>query len=195
MGYDRDFYNAYRAELARPHIRHAHDRMFRILRSLVSPLHVIDLGCGTCEFARYGNPDSYLGIDLNVVEDKFPVVPGDFTKDLWLYKPKKPTVMTSLFATELVMNPLARYGFYGRCFEEFPSLQAMLVSGLYYDHRRNALEIEEVDSLGNTHRIYQATESPINYQNATFRELRCEVPVAYHMFGPGCVEVWKFLVR
>ncbi len=195
MAYNRPFYEMYREYLQEKVVRENHDCMFRLFRSLTVPesLRVIDLGCGVGEYATYDyRYASYVGIDLNNTGALKNFLQADYLKldfkDRLLFTPN---AFVSLFSLECFHPASARYAFYEKLFGDFPAIRFGLVSGFFYESRRDQETVSETGGITS----YQTVEDPARFISPVFTELRVHMRTPSKMFGQDVVEVWKILVR
>jgi len=197
MGYDQDFYNAYKAYLNESAVRLAHDSIFKIASLNPDFRNVVDFGCGMFnEFYEFAKPDKYLGIDLNTSESKPNklLLQIDYRKikDLGLQAGNhSPTAFVSLFSSEITAPTNENYEFYERVFREIPSIKFGLVSGFYYVSKKDQNPIGEPGGLMS----YQTLEAIEDVSSDVFTETRIILPVPSKMFGKDVFEVWKFFER
>jgi len=197
MAYDKAFYDMYREYLREESVRTSHNFVFeQFLRTASLPIKVIDLGCGLSEFYWHGLRSYYLGVDLNMPnypEGFLPVVQADY-HDLDTVKKQlhfTPSVFVSLFSVECFHSAVERYAFYERVFKEFPDINFGLVSGFFYESKRDQETVGETGGIVS----YQTIENPSLHISNTFTELRLHVRTPSKMFGPDVVEVWKIFIR
>jgi SAM-dependent methyltransferase len=204
MSYNKDFFDAYRKDVAQPEIRAIHDKMFDIFKYLDGyeyrcRMDIVEFGCGIGEFYNYleknhGCVDDYIGIDKNWKESGMPVIQADYLQDD-VVLPFKPIAFVSIFSSELIMPWTKAYEFYEKIFKEYPTINTGMVAGFYYkDQRLNDLKVKEVYDIES----YQSNDNLRSYDHtrSNFTELRSYVPRNVpNMFGPNVVEVWKYLIR
>lgn len=197
MGYDKGFYDKYKDYLNESAVRQAHTRIFKIASLNPDFRNVVDFGCGMFnEFYEFANPDTYLGIDVNISDSKpnKVLVQTDYRKirDLALYVgAHSPTAFVSLFSTENTAPTEENYEFYKKVFKECPSINSGLVSGFYYVSKRHQNPIGETGGIES----YQTLEGIEEVSSDLFSEMRVILPVPSKMFGPDVFEVWKFFER
>lgn len=199
-----NFYSAYEKQLQDRFVRAVHDNVFytyRRLHYLNRPMRTIDLGCATCEFGRYSKPiHDYVGIDLaEDLKSEFKIIKADFREPLPAIG-FEPTSFVSLFAAELYLLDYERNELYNRMFSTYPTIYSALISGIYYKGREKESSIQEpcqynIDGqiISTNFTIQQTIQQPI--YNKLYDEYRYTKEVPYQMFGPGVIEVWKFLIR
>ena len=194
MSYNQEFFDEYKVYLQEPQVRKAHDTMFRIFGDTFPkwkyPFNVIDFGCGQCcEYASYGQPSGYAGIDMDPPPGVFK---GDYTKltGQEINRFGNPRAFVSLFSTECCLHPVDKYAFYRRVFRE-TEIEMALVAGFYY---RNKVKEEKVEETGGIV-SYQTVEAQQDYICPEFIEYRTYINVPSKMFGSDVVEVWKTLIR
>ncbi len=197
MGYDKDFYNAYRGYLAEPRVRTAHDLIFAFASLNPSFQNVVDFGCGAFnEFLVYAKPHKYMGVDVNVSseEGKRRLIRADYRKidDLAnMVNPDLPTAFVSLFSTEITAPTYKNYEFYEKVFRELSTIKSGLVSGFYYVSKKSHNPIKEAGGIVS----YQTLENIEDFNSKIFNEMRVTLPVPSKMFGKDVFEVWKFFDR
>lgn len=197
MGYDQDFYNAYKSYLAEPRVRAAHDSIFAFASLNPSFQNVVDFGCGAFnEFLVYAKPLKYVGIDVNVSpeEGKRRLIKADYRKIDNLkniVNPDLPTAFVSLFSTEITAQIYKNYEFYEKVFRELTTIKSGLVSGFYYVSKKSRNPIEEAGGIVS----YQTLENIEDFNSKIFNEKRVILPVPSKMFGEDVFEVWKFFDR
>ena len=195
MGYDKDFYNAYKAYLSEFTVREAHDYIFRITSLNPHFRNVVDFGCGMFnEFFEFAKSDKYLGIDINISEsapNKI-LIETDYRKinNLEITK-HSPTAFVSLFSSEITASKEENYAFYEKVFKEIPSIKFGLVSGFYYVSKKGQNPIGEPGGLLS----YQTLEVNEDVHSDVFTETRIILPVPSKLFGEDVFEVWKFFKR
>ncbi len=212
MAYDKKFFERYSEYLEEPTVRKNHDWMFRCFARLVTVPHyhpiTIDLGCGTGEFWYYGARSQldYIGIDKennlrgphsdDFIQADYLVL--DFGSELKAMTDRLPrqfsgpvTTFVSLFSAEIIQSAKDKYAFYERLFAAFPTLKYGLVSGFFYESKRDQEKVGETGGIES----YQTIERPEDYISPTFTEMRVHMKTPSTMFGPDVVEVWKILVR
>src|SRR3989344_2270053 len=193
MAYDKSFYEMYADYLTEKSVRASHDFIFRqFLEIAGSNLHVIDLGCGLGEYFQYGSFTRYVGVDKNNLGDGFRLIKEDYydldkVKDgLSLYL-VVPNILVSLFSIECFYSVPDKYAFYERIFKEFPSIEFGLVSGFFYESKRNQETVGEAGGIVS----HQTIEDPSLYISEVFTESRLHLKTPSKMFGPDVIEVWK----
>ena len=196
MAYDPEFFRRYGAYLQEPGVRSSHDFVFGCFRRFVrlAELRVLDFGCGLGEYWRHGHPLFYAGIDLNDaghVENFFREDYHDLRRISELPFPFVPTAFVSLFSTECCPSVAEKYDLYRRIFSLFPYINFGLVSGFFYESKRNLEMVEETG--GNV--SYQTIEDPAKYIFPEFSEFRMHIRTPSKMFGQDVIEVWKILCR
>ena len=196
MAYDKEFYDRYREYLREESVRRCHDFAFRQFKKLTDEfLFVVDLGCGLGEYYRYGQPSSYVGFDMNDLGGKFTLVQADY-RDLHMLRAGLhlrmiPNTFVSLFSVECFYSAVEKYAFYQSIFETFPSIKFGLVSGFFYESKRNQEKVEEAGEIVS----YQTIEDSSRFISDIFTELRISIATPSKMFGPDVVEVWKIFIR
>ena len=200
MGYDKEFYNAYKAYLEEPAVRKAHDFIFSVADLNNNFNDVVDFGCGAFnEFYVHANPLEYVGIDANAVPEENMgkrIIAADYRKTDDIAKiihPNWPTAFVSLFSTEITAPTAENYKLYEQMFRQLPTIKSGLVSGFYYASKKNQNPVGEVGGIMS----YQTLESieDARIQSKVFEEKRIILPVPSKMFGPDVFEVWKFFER
>jgi len=189
--YLNEFYVKYFTYLHEDEVREGHDLAFKRFNdwSKTSKHNVIDLGCGLCEYLWFGKPENYIGIDLSPQFKPFSIE-GDYTKKTFeIELPFEPSAFVSLFSAECCMSPKKKYHLYNRMFEHFPSIKFGLVSGFFYESRKDKELVQETGGITS----YQSIETPI--RSDVFTECRWQTKMPSTMFGSDVVEVWKFLER
>lgn len=203
MGYSTEWYDKYRLHLEEPRVRDRHDRMFEFFnnfykfggRNQFPRRNVVDFGCATQEYYKYGQRQSYFGIDLNDVENNDLTYVADYTKvKLTEICPFKPNTFVSIFSTEIIMPATEKYDFYERLFTENDSLEVGMVAGFYYHDYRNSAFVRE-DSVNYNDTVYQTTENQLHFQSKLFAEYRTYVHAPSELFGENITEVWKIFKR
>lgn len=192
MGWDNQFYADYARHLEEPIVRRTHDQMFTRLAELCLPLRVIDYGCGTGEYDHYERLHTdYFGIDQHKVSHRLPHLTMDFLKDDTGFTiPFVPNAFISVFASEIVQPPAARYAFYRSVFERSPTIKAGMVAGFFYVGKEHEPIVKEQGGF-TTH---QTIEDQWKWINPVFSESRVYAHVPSKMWG-DVIEVWKFFVR
>jgi hypothetical protein len=187
--YNEDFYDNYKDYLKEPTVRKVHDRMLNLfvkLFPLDEELNVIDFGCGLCEYHQFGAYDNYIGIDQIKLAPH--VVQGDYIKigkiNIGNFEP---SAFVSLFSIECCLKE--KYEFYRKIFRENENIQAGLLSGFYYEERKDSEIVVETGGI----KSYQTIEKQEIWPE--FIEMRVYERVPSKMFGHDVVEVWKFLLR
>ncbi|MBR9691555.1 hypothetical protein GOV06_02115 [Candidatus Woesearchaeota archaeon] len=192
MGYDQDFYTAYKSYLAEPTVRKAHDAIFRIASLDPDFNDVIDFGCGAFnEFFVHSKPERYMGIDANAASQD---INADYrnTENLAeLIQPETPTAFVSLFSTEITARFEDNYLLYEKIFDEIPTICSGLVSGFYYASKKDQNPIGETGGI----QSYQTLEDIEDVCSDTFEERRIILPVPSLMFGKDVFEIWKFFEK
>ena len=195
MPYDESFYQKYREYLQEQAVRRNHDHIFKIFASLLHPdsPHVIDLGCGTGEYATYDRRHAaYVGIDLNNAASANLFVQADYLNlDFINLLPFLPNAFVSLFSVECCHSAESKYAFYNRIFSEFLTIRCGVASGFFYESRRNCETVSETGEIIS----YQTIEDPSLHISSQFSELRIHLHTPSKMFGDDVVEVWKLFVR
>ncbi len=197
MGYDQNFYQAYKSYLIESTVRKAHDWIFRIASENSDFKNVIDFGCGEFnEFLVYGKPEKYIGIDINGSSQNTErkVIPADYrntTNLAKLIQPNAPTAFVSLFSTEITAPFKDNYSFYERVFREIPTIHSGLVSGFYYVSKKGYNPIGETGGI----KSYQTLENIEEVHSDIFEEKRIILPVPSKMFGQDVFEIWKFFEK
>jgi len=198
MPYDDDFYDQYREYLEEPVVRKQHGSMFNLFGSICCSHNygnVIDLGSGLNEYLQYSCVvDNYLAIDYNNPNNIKNFIEGDYTIGVLKYLkdwPFQPNIFVSLFSIEACLPPDAKYHLYRRIFEEVPSIRYGLVSGFYYESKRDNLLVNENGKITS----FQTIENQMDWQDDTFTEMRTILRVPSKMFGDDVYEVWKILKR
>ncbi len=197
MGYNLDFYNAYKSYLDEPKVRKAHDWIFNIASLNPNFRNVVDFGCGMFnEFFVHAKPRKYVGIDVQILsqEDERRLIQADYRHihDLMgLIFPALPTAFVSLFSTEITAPLKENYVFYEKVFKDVHSITSGLVSGFYYVSKKDQNPIEETGGIVS----YQALENIDYVPSEVFSEKRIILPVPSKMFGLDVFEVWKFFDR
>src|SRR5439155_9841467 len=153
MAYDNDFYRAYARYLKEFTVRRAHDRVFAVVQQHRSFGNVVDLGCGLSEFNQYTDPRRYLGIDLNADptrEGSFRLVNGNYRDVAFVAeqaRSQRPTAFISLFSSEITAPKEDNRKLYEALFAAIPSVRMALVSGFYYERRKDRNPIEETGGI------------------------------------------------
>jgi len=194
MQYQPDFFAAYRKYLDDPAVKATHARMFKIFDDHFvcgSMNRVVDLGCGTCEFARYMDEqewmNSYHGFDLdisradvdNIDNVSITLKEADFTTGDVI---EPHDMFVSLFASEIILPWDEHEKLYDKWFEKGASIG--LVAGFHYLHCPHFPQVTE--KTGYT--VYQTTpSSPMR------SELRMCQQVPPGMFVDPFVEVWRVI--
>jgi hypothetical protein len=198
MAYDDNFYNAYKAYLIEPAVRKAHNHIFEIANLDKNFKDVVDFGCGAFnEFFVYVKPLEYVGLDVNVSPEEGEsrrLIPADYRKSedlISIIQPNWPTAFVSLFSTEITAPHAENYALYEKIFNQLPTIKAGLVSGFYYENRKNQNPVGEAGELMS----YQTLESIEDVKSKVFEEERIILPVPSNMFGADVFEVWKFFAR
>ncbi len=194
MAYDRKFYDMYERYLRESAVRRSHDFAFDLFRKVTRPisLFIVDLGCGLGEYLMYGQYKVYVGVDINRLLRTPNFVLADYHDLAFVEKlPFVPTAFVSLFSIECFHSAQEKYDFYNRIFREVRSIHYGLVSGFFYESRRNQEKVKEVGEIES----YQTTENKSNHISDMFSEHRIELPTPSKMFGSDVVEVWKIFSR
>jgi len=203
MGYDQDFYNAYKAYLQEPEVRRAHDFVFKITSLNPNFRNVVDFGCGLFnEFYEFAKPFEYIGVDVNMSESKKNkvLVKADYRKTDDLHSLLRtnlpgiyysPGAFVSLFSTEITAPTDENYKFYNGVFRKIPAIKSGLVSGFYYTSKKHQNPIFETGGVIS----YQTLENIEEVHSDVFSESRVVLPVPSEMFGKDVFEVWKFFER
>jgi hypothetical protein len=198
MGYNKDFFDAYKNYLRESTVRFKHNSMMRIFYSLIKHIpktHVVDLGCGSCEYYEYGGWTEYLGIDMEPrPSSDARVIKADYKNYSLIQKRLDeanfhPNIFVSLFSTECCLPTVQKYKLYDDMFSD-KNILAGCVAGFYYKHQEQHETVQEVGLTS-----YQTVEDPKYCKNPAFVELRTHIDVPSKMFGSDVVEVWKFFVR
>jgi len=196
MAYDPEFFRLYAQYLLEPRVRENHDGIFRFFdqpdRETVDLMDVLDLGCGMGEFRTYGHYRRYVGVDR--VNHGFvePSVEADYTDLSFLERlPFAPEAFISLFSIEACLPAEERYVIYEGLFEKLPSVQVALVSGFYYESKRDRPTVGETGGIVS----HQSIENLYDVESELFDEVRILTRTPSAMFGPDVVEVWKVLTR
>lgn len=193
MAYDSDFFEAYKAYLADPKVRRAHDSMLAFMAKRYGPQDVIDLGCGRGhEFFSHGHWLSYRGMDLDPGLENEWFIKGDY-RTMSPTLPRKYSCFVSLFSTECTASWQENRKLYEKLFEENPSLQLGVVSGFYYTSKLTENPIEETGGITSWQMLPGLT--PERTASKWYEEVRVTLPVPSDMFGGDVVEVWRFLER
>lgn len=189
---NRNFYDSYREYLQLPEVRRSHDGIFREWLENCDIQSVVDLGCGTCEFAEAarGSGVSYTGLDLQ--DEQIPDIVKNSPRHCFVKGDYRETIngvcgdaFVSLFATEIHLPFADRERFYERLFRS-NGFRYGLVSGFIYNHRPQDASFHEV-TTGFT--VYQSVQPPAI--NDTFVEWRLVNPVPPGFFKEPFVEIWK----
>ena len=198
MGYDENFYNAYKAYLKEPAVREAHDSIFAIACLNSNFKDVVDFGCGAFnEFLVHAKPREYVGIDVNVSPEdgeRKRLIAANYRKIENLadvVQPNWPTAFVSLFSTEITAPTAENYKLYEKIFRELPTVLSGLVSGFYYVSKKNQNPIGEAGGLMS----YQTLENIEDVKSDVFKERRIILPVPSKMFGADVFEIWKFFSK
>ena len=195
MGYDPDFYNAYKAYLNESTVRKAHGFVFKLALTNPDFQNVLDFGCGMFnEFFVHANPQRYIGIDVNVPTESGEkrLIQADYRNmpltDLTCHSP---TAFVSLFSTEITAPADENYTFYEKIFRELPTVNSGLVGGFYYVSKKHQNPIKETGGVVS----YQTLDNIEDVRSDVFDEKRLTLAVPNQMFGQDVYEVWKFLER
>lgn len=197
MGYDQNFYNAYRSYLCEPEVRKAHDWIFKTVSLNPSFQNVVDFGCGAFnEFFVHAKPRNYVGIDVHLQPEAGTrrLIQADYRKTANLTElilPDLPTAFVSLFSTEITVPSKENYAFYEEIFKELLTIQSGLVSGFYYASKKGQNPTGETGGIVS----YQTLEHIEDISSRMFSEKRIILPVPSKMFGLDVFEVWKFFDR
>ena len=207
MGYDNEFYNLYASYLEEPIVRANHQKAFEIFESYLwryEDYTYLDLGCGLSEIRKYwlngAGYDEYVGVDREAIVDPKSanspyrrIVQDYLDLDLLISNLNGfvPSTVVSLFSVEACYPANFKYEFYHKVFAAFPEVERALVSGFYYDSKRDQETVEEAGGLVS----YQTIESMYDYSSAVFDEVRIQMKTPSKLFGPDVVEVWKILTR
>lgn len=196
MAYDPEFFKMYASYLTEPRVRENHDGIFELFdqphRETIDLMDVLDLGCGMGEFRTYGHYRRYVGVDR--VNHGFvdPFIEADYTDLSFLDRlPFAPEAFISLFSIEACLPAEERYAIYEGLFEGLPSVRMALVSGFYYESKKDRLKVGEAGDIES----YQSVESLYGVESVLFDEVRIHMRTPSGMFGPDVVEVWKILTR
>ena len=194
MAYDESFYKLYSNYLEEKIVRRNHDLVFKYFQNFAqnSDFSVIDLGCGLGEYSAYGHYVFYAGVDLNSAGRVNNFIKADyhdlkFIQDLSF----KPRIFVSLFSIECCHSVKDKYAFYEKIFAEIPSIEFGLVSGFFYESKR------QLETVGETGDIvsHQTIEDPSVHISNLFSELRIYLKTPSKMFSEDVIEVWKILSR
>ena len=199
MAYDDNFYWDYEAYLVEPTVRRAHGKVFKLLENNNNFKRVIDLGCGfSNEFFRWGDPKSYLGLDINIEKPEYKpsgfmgVKRGDYRdKEFLRTAIQWERSFISLFSSEITANYWTNYELYNHIFATFPKIQAGLVSGFYYTDKTTHNPVEEVGGVLS----FQTLEPIETPERKGYEETRITMAVPSKMFGDKVIEVWKIFTR
>lgn len=196
MGYDPNFYKRYAEYLKEDNVRTSHDFAFSQFERLAGKkLWFVDLGCGLGEYWKHGSPFAYTGVDVNDPKVGFKFIQGDYhdlrALKLELSRNRITNAFVSLFSIECFHSAPEKYAFYHRVFEVFPSIRFGLVSGFFYESKRNQETVGETGGIVS----YQTIEDQSLYVSNVFTELRMHIRTPSQMFGQDVVEVWKFFIR
>lgn len=198
MPYDEKFFKAYREYLKESVVRRNHAEMFRLFARLISPGApcVIDLGCGSGEYHRYdARHIYYCGVDnsnAGRISDSHFIQADYMTLDFKNHIQFTPNSFISLFSIECCQPEVKnKYDLYERIFKEFTDIRTGLVSGFFYESKRNEPRVEEAGEIMS----YQTIEDPSLWISDTFTEMRIHLHTPSQMFGQDVVEVWKIFIR
>lgn len=201
-GYDGDFFDNYGQYLMEEAVRKAHWFPLSIARQESAFNNVVDLGCGLREFKRFAEPLQYIGIDK--IEEGDADIVADYRDPETLGKITEfceenghllcPSAFISLFSSEITACADVNYALYRRIFENMRSVRRALVSGFYYDYRKEETIVEEVPGIF-SYQTLEPIEASIERAHGRFTEKRIVQPCDSKMFGKGVIEVWKFFER
>lgn len=209
MAYDDNFFKMYAEYLLEPTVRANHDIVFDMFDEFVGhpkPSHVIDLGCGLGEYARWGTYTKYCGIDnvLRISSDEASMLPGfvgsagaiqhDYLyPDALRIATLSETVDTfvSMFSVELVVPEVERAAFYTNLFETCPTLKYGLSAGFYYASLAGQASVGETGGIISC----QTIDKPYDHPHPFFTETRIVMETPSKMFGKDVVEVYKLMRR
>lgn len=194
MSYNQEFFEKYKNYLKETKVRHVHNHMFMIYKSLLPILNIVDFGCGQCcEFIYRCGCNNYFGFDFNPPDSKMTYA-CDYTKISKEDILKKVTFpingFVSLFSTECCLSVEQKYHFYRKIFQEH-DIKVALVSGFYYKDKIKDEQVTETNGILS----YQSIEDQKFYKCDEFIELRTYIDVPSELFGVQVVEVWKFLIK
>ncbi|MDO8522900.1 MAG: hypothetical protein Q7S12_01265 [bacterium] len=167
MAYDAEFYRLYRSYLQENTVRRNHNKVFEVFRNFtgLTPLFVVDLGCGLGEYSLYGHYNEYAGVDINNSGQIQNFVPADYNNlDFVRALNFMPTVFVSLFSIECCLSADDKYTLYKKIFCSIPWIQHALVGGFFYESKR------DLETVGETGGIvsYQTIEDPSKYISKIF---------------------------
>jgi hypothetical protein len=193
MSYDPKFYEMYEEYLKEPTVRENHDFAFDVFT--VSGEHmennVVDFGCGTGEFKKHSLANlsgKYVGIDK--VKSPAADIIMDYTQEL-PHLPFEPDAFVSIFSIEACLPSTARFDLYGRIFDRYPSIKKALVSGFYYEGKKDQLTVAETGGIVS----HQTIDTVADSISTRYTEKRITMRTPSRMFGHDVIEVWKILER
>ena len=196
---DPEFWVKYRDYVRESRVRH--EFVFRVLFEDWNPdfeLTLLDLGCGQCcEAYELMRPTSYLGIDLAPAPLHLPHAETrcfdyrdlEGLATLVHTSDYRPQQFASLFSSELTGNGAKNLKLYDWMFRTFRSMEAGIVSGIYYSDRRTEEKVIETDGLTSYQTIGDLADAEL------FTETRLTLRAPSTMFGPQAVEIWRLFSR
>lgn len=197
MPYDEIFYQRYQEYLREDTVRKSHDFAFAWFKRFThsAPLLVVDLGCGLGEYEKFGNPARYAGVDMNDSGAVDNFIHADY-HDFGFLKQLNfmPNAFVSLFSIEPFHPAREKYVLYEKIFSQIPSITWGLVSGFFYESKRDK---EVVEELKGAEKIvsYQTIEGEAKHVSKIFSERRLYISTPSKMFGKDVIEVWKIFSR
>lgn len=204
MSYDPEFYEKYDAYLAEPRVRVVHDRVFRMWEGFVNIPGcrnvVLDLGCGRAQEykgrVRAPTTMEYFGFDVNA-ENSLRQLDYRDPRFMAVAQGVDPSLLVSLFSTELTAGPRTNRRLYETLFKECPKLAHALVAGMYYKSKKGqTIVIEKIpggNELESQQFIYDFEDMDV--VSDVYRDTRITVDCPSTLFGEDVVEVWRILSR
>lgn len=195
---DQSFWDKYGEYLKE--VRDKHRNAVRALECLVPGMGrnqiILDLGCGQFSEAKdlLMQQVSYFGVDAQGPEREDTSVLNyrSDTKQLdLLMKAMKPTLVTSLFSSEITALPMENAQLYHHILNTCPTVSWLLLAGFYYTDKTHSLRVEETGGL----QSYQTLDLLGTDPHKLNELARVYVPVPSKLFGPNVVEVWRVIGR
>lgn len=190
MIYERDYVGDER-------VREKFNPIFSILRASAHFSRVVDLGPGgSTEYARFGQPEAYMGIELRdspLVDPGVERVQADYRAHnlASCIRDRDFKGVISLFSTELYASPQDNAAFYDRIFADSPQVGSIFVTGVHSTKFMDERFVKE-----GSHEYYQTfTDIRPEETGRNFDELRLTVPNPSRIFGDEEVAVLRVLFR